>query len=280
MCPHSPSLINEAIKMINEDLKSLSAWATQNCLLINPTKSQTIILGYHKLLAKVDHSNLDSVTLNNSTIPFQRHVKNLGLHMTEDLSWNDHVKHICQKTYASLHSLNRLKNFLPTKLKTMLIKSLIMPHFDYCDVVYNDLTEDLSIRLQRAQNSCVRFILGIKKSDHITPAFANLEWLRLKDRRNLHSVCFVHRLLSFPVPSYLAKNFKFLHSNHDFGTRSRSGTQLTFPTHRTSLLDNSFTINAIRTWNALPVEIRDTHHQNYQLFKNETYKYYLHNHKI
>ena len=260
--------------MINKDLQSLSVWAFKNCLLINPSKSQTIIIGYHKLLAKLNYNTIHNLTLNGKIIPFQNSVRNLGLHMTNDLSWTGHVKHLCNKTYASLHSLNRLKNFLPTKLKTMLVQSLIMPHFDYCDVVYNDLTEDLSIRLQRAQNSCVRFILGIKKSDHITPGFRQLNWLRLNDRRNLHSVCLVHRILSSSVPSYLASNFEYLHSNHNFNTRSRSGTQLAFPIHRTSLLDNSVTINAIRRWNALPVEIRDEHQNNYQVFKSKVSSLY------
>jgi hypothetical protein len=198
----------------------------------------------------------------------------LGLHMTNDLTWTAHVKHVCQRTYAALHSLNRLKNFLPTKLKTMLVQCLIIPHFDYCDLVYNDLKEDLSIRLQRAQNSCVRFILGIKKSDHITPGYKELGWARLRERRNLHTVCLVHKLLSTSSPSYLASNFQFLHSNHNFNTRSRSGTQLTFPIHRTSLLGNSFTVHAIRTWNALPTDIRDVHQNNFNTFKSATSLFY------
>ena len=194
--------------------------------------------------------------------------------MTNDLTWTEHVKHVCQKTYATLHSLNKLKNFLPTKLKTMLVQSLIIPYIDYCDVVFNDLTEDLAIRLQRAQNACVRFILGIRKSDHITPGFQKLGWICLKDRRNLHSVCLVHKILLTSSPSYLASNFQFVHSNHNFNTRSRTGTQLTFPIHRTNLLDHSFTIHAIRTWNALPTEFRDKFQTNYYAFKSATFSYY------
>ena len=152
-----------------------------------------------------------------------------------------------------------------------------MPHFDYWDVVHNDLTEDLSIRLQWAQNACVRFIFDFKKYYHITPGFQNLAWIRLNDRRNLHSACLVHRLLSTSTPSYLASNFQYILSNHTFNTRSRSGSQLTFPTLRINLLDHSFIKNAIRNWNNLSINIRDVCGQSYQSFKTETYKHYLHN---
>ena len=58
-----------------------------------------------------------------------------------------------------------------------------MPYFRYCDVIYGDMTTALESKLQRAQNSCVRFISRIKKFDHISESYEELTMPRLEQIR-------------------------------------------------------------------------------------------------
>ena len=61
---------------INHDLKNISQWAEQNCLLINPQKTQAILFS-KKIF---DTTNLN-IRLNNNIVEWQDKVKNLGLYM-------------------------------------------------------------------------------------------------------------------------------------------------------------------------------------------------------
>ncbi|KAJ4431494.1 hypothetical protein ANN_20092 [Periplaneta americana] len=90
-----------------------------------------------------------------------------------------------------------------------------MPHFDYCDVLLSDLSSELSVKLQRAQNICVRYVCNIRRYDHISPSFESLSWLRLKERRTLHSLSLLFRILHILTPNYLSSRFSYLYPNHD-----------------------------------------------------------------
>ena len=131
-----------------------------------------------------------------------------------------------------------------------------MPHFDYCDVLLSDLSSELSVKLQRAQNMCVRYVCNIRRYDHISPSFASLSWLRLKERRTLHSLSLLFRILHTSTPNYLSSRFSYLYSNHDVNTRSLICGTLSIPLHRTSCYSSSFTVSTSRQWNSLSQSIR------------------------
>ena len=155
-----------------------------------------------------------------------------------------------------MHSLKRLKNFLPPDLKRILVQTLVIPHFDYCDILLTDLAENLSDKLQRVHNMCIRYIFNIRRYEHISPSFEDLSWLRLNDRRTLHSLVLLFQILRTSSPNYLASRFHFLSSNHDLNTRSQHNLTLSIPYHRTCLYFISYSVSYSRCWDSLPLDIR------------------------
>ena len=251
--------LTEAIGRFNEDLKRVSNWCKGVGLKINPSKSQAILIGYHKLLNSIDRPNVPQISLDCTPIPHRESVKSLGVTMDENLTWTPHIHSLIQKTYSALHSLKIFKNIFSIKLKMFLIKALVIPIFDYCDIVYSDIGRVLDIKLQRAQNACARYIYNSRKSDYVTPLFSELSWLKLSERRQYHSVCLLFQILANKTPKYLANHFHFLYTHHDRDTRSRTDNQLLIPHHRTTAYTKSFTVSASRTWNTLPETVRGAH---------------------
>ena len=64
-----------------------------------------------------------------------------------------------------------------------LIETLVIPHFEYGDLLFTDLKTNLSDRLQHADNACIQYINNIR----VSPSSRALSWLRLNDRRTAHS---------------------------------------------------------------------------------------------
>ena len=48
------------------------------------------------------------------------------------------------------------------------VQNLVLPHFDYCDIVYSDLNVDLPQRLQRVHNACLHSIFNVRRYDHVS----------------------------------------------------------------------------------------------------------------
>ncbi|KAJ4440944.1 hypothetical protein ANN_10793 [Periplaneta americana] len=155
-----------------------------------------------------------------------------------------------------IHVLKRINVHLPL-LKKSLVQTLVFPYFDYADILLTDLSSDNKTKLQRAHNLCVRFVSNVRKYDHITASLETIGWLKLDNKRNLHSLLFLFEILNSSIPSYLLSRFTYLSSHHNLNRRSRRETILTIPSHRTSSYSSSFTIALPRLWNSLSTGIRD-----------------------
>jgi len=258
-----------AVHHINHDLTMIESWASDNFLNLNPDKCQCLVIGMPKSVARVLNMNADhlSVQLSSKSIPYEREsVRNLGVLFDSSLSWHHHTTFICNKIYSCLHPLKRLKYILPQSIKAKLVESLISPVADYCDVLYDGFTQLLSNKLQRSFNHCIRFIFNKKSREQITPMLKQLSWLRLTDRRSLHSLTLLHKLIysSDTLPGYLSSRVTLLQSE-------RNGPLLLIPRCQTAACSNHFFTRAPREWNQLPKEIRST-------TSNKKFKQLVHEH--
>jgi hypothetical protein len=128
------------------------------------------------------------------------------------------------------YSLHRSRNFIPRELKPKLAQSLLFPYFNYCDSVYQDMSVELSIKIQKLQNSCVRFSCGLHKYDHVSPYYDLLKWDRCADLRKFHLLCIVYQCLHNDVfPSYMKDMYVILSDSHGRATRSKDAFILKLP---------------------------------------------------
>ena len=59
---------------------------------------------------------------------------------------------------------------------------VVLSHSDYCNSTLYGLPTSLTRRLQSVQNAAARLILlGIRRSEHTTPALISLHWLRVPE---------------------------------------------------------------------------------------------------
>lgn len=246
-----PSELNSLAQKINDDLNALNKWAEALGLLLNPMKSQSLVIGSRNALNKLEKSSLPEISIGNSPVPWCSDVKNLGIHIDNTLSWTTQVGKICQKVFAGLHSLKRVRELLPINTRVSLVNSLIMPHFDYCDFLLTDLKLKQQRKLQIAQNACIRFIFDLRRYDHVSEFYGQTNILSIEKRRNFHSLLLLHKILNNCYQTQLLQNFKMLTLE-----RSRSSRLLCIPRHNTVSYSKSFTVTVIRIWNSLPTYLK------------------------
>lgn len=177
-------------------------------------------------------------------------VKSLGLTLDSTLSWQPHVRLTIKKVSSIMHNLRRNLDFLPVSIRKILVQSLVFPILEYSSVAFMDLSDTLNTKLQRTQNACVRFVLNIKRSEHITPYFCQLNWLKLRERRILATAELLLTAMSKQSPQYLINNFTEMSSVHQRSNR-HTASMMQIPRHRTVKCSNTFLITASRLWNSL-----------------------------
>lgn len=266
--------LNDSISMMNNDLEAVRVRSGELGLLVNPAKTQVMLMGTRYMLDRIDLGSISPLTFNCTLLPFCQHVKNLGLHMTCDLSWECHVSEVSKKVFATMHSLRQQQHFIPFEAKRMLVTSLLLPIIDYADICYTDISEELLNKLDRLLNLCIRYMYGLKKYDHVSHYRKELEWLNIRSRRSVHLLSFLYNILFNPMaPSYLKTRFQFLCDSHNCPLRSTHNNQLKIPAHATSRYSNSYTISAARQWNMLPLSIRQA--PSIHIFKNLLNKHFI-----
>ena len=99
--------------------------------------------------------------------------------------------------------LSKFKQVIGKNLKLLLYKTLIMPLFDYGDVIYDCLNQHHLMMLQRLQNSALRLILDVGWEAHTAQMHAELNLLTLEQRRKHHTCHQTYKMHQEGTPSNL-----------------------------------------------------------------------------
>ena len=151
------------------------------------------------------------------------------------------------------------------KSKIILCDALVLSQCNYCDFVYGPcLTARDAKRIQILQNSCLRFIYGIRKYDRISHTLSKAHWLDIANRRKLHANILYHKILTSHTPAYLHNKIKYRTDIHNINIRRKDA--LTIPQHKSSLFRRSFVYNIAAHLNELPRECRSLSVKSFRTF--------------
>nr|CAI5832947.1 unnamed protein product [Callosobruchus analis] len=245
---------DNAVSRINLDMKTLYNVSVAHNLNLNSKKSQVIVFGPKSIRQKVATSM--PITINSITLPIVDCVKNLGLWIDSDFRFTKHVNQLCQTSYNTLRQLYPSRHIMNTRLKLNICQSLVLSKIAYCDCIYFPaLLQADVLRLQKIQNSCIRFACGIRKYDHLSKSYHDAGWLKLEKITKYHHLNVTHNVLINKMPLYLYSKLVTFSSNSNRATRNSS--LFVIPKHSTSLFKRSFIYNAIKMYNSLPNDFRN-----------------------
>ena len=247
----------KAVNELNNDLKRISEWSRTNGLQLNVRKTQSIV--FRSKRSRHEHINsLPKVKLDNNELDYSSYVKNLGLYMDEHLDWKINTNAITKQVFYSLHSLNRMKYDTPKEIRLKLVKSLILPHFLYCDVVFSSSNSHIKNQLKLAFNACVRYVHNLKKFDHISQYVTCLLGMNLDSYHKYRLACFTYKCLHSMGPTYLDDFFKWGASE-----RTKNIEHVKF--HK-SCYGQSLRAEGARVWDSLPMTAKSS--VRFSSFKN------------
>jgi len=249
--------IASVVSQINTDLASISDWSKRNGLCLNSQKTQTIAIFRHK------PSFLPPIKVDDTTIPYATKVKNLGVIMNCNLTWNDQISTVVSGVNGALSRLWCTANFTPTETRRKLAVALLLPKFQYCDILYSQSSEGNKDRLNRCYNSCARYVYSIRTTESVSEPAKNITGRSLNQLHGYRICSFLHKLLLQQSPGYLYEKLRF-------GRSQRTGVLIP-PRHYHTNYGNSFFVEGVSMWNSLSSEIRSA--GTTEAFKESYYSY-------
>ena len=117
---------------IEKALQCAQNWYKNNGLLLNPTKTEFMILG-KSMKMEVTVEDLGQT----AKITSRDHLKILGVKIDERLTWMKHINQVKMRTSNVIRNIARSSNTLSLNSRKLLTETLITPHYNYCDIVYD-----------------------------------------------------------------------------------------------------------------------------------------------
>ena len=191
---------NETATILDNDLETIHKWADTWLVKFNPFKSVSF------LLSRKNTPNIHPpLVMNNEYIKEVTRHQNLGLFLSIDGTWHEHIGYITSKTWQRVNIMRKLKFLLDRESLQIIYTSFIRPILEYSNIVWDNITQYEVIALQKIQNEAVRIVTGATKLVSIIDILnREIGWESLQDRRSKHKLCMLYKKKNNLTPlSYL-----------------------------------------------------------------------------
>ena len=231
---------------LQKDLDSLAIWENKWKMAFNTEKCNVISITRKKTPIKHNYK------LHGQTLEAVNSAKYLGVNITSELRWSDHIAKVCNKANGTLGFLKRNLNISATSVKELAYKSLVRPNVEYASSVWDPYHQKDKDRIERVQRRAARYVLhrhGNRWS--VSDMLDKLDWKTLQQRRKESRLN-----LMFKIDQHLVKidNDKRLTKPTRY-TRGASEQTYQIPRSNNDYRKESFFPRTIREWNQLPPDI-------------------------
>ncbi len=138
---------------------------TNNFLLLYSDKTDILLIGPKNSTQNILDYNLqlDGCTVTSST------VKNLGVILDSNLSFENHISHVTKTAFFHLRNIVKLRNMLSFSDVEKLVHAFMTSRLDYCNALLGGCPASSINKLQMVQNAAATVLTRSRKYDHITP---------------------------------------------------------------------------------------------------------------
>nr|XP_037291064.1 uncharacterized protein LOC119186713 [Rhipicephalus microplus] len=223
-----------------------------------------IFIDFAKAFDKLTH-----YLINDSVIARAHTIKYLGVHLSSNISWSDHIEAICSSACKTLGFIRRNLYLANKSTKLLAYATLVRAKLEYASFIWNPHQSYLINKLEAIQNKATRFITkDYSRTSSITNLKKSLNLSTLENRRIIALLSHFHKLYhsssSFRVRHITAAHRIFPRLDHPFKV------QPVFA--RTNFLSKSPLFLAIYHWNKLPADVVSS--QNHEDFMNKLKSYF------
>ena len=242
-------------KLLNLDLKILTAWLKANKISLNASKTEILIFRNPKKPLNYDLKlKLDGHRLYQS-----KYVKYLGVLIDPYLRWDYHIKTLAPKLSRAVGMLAKMRHFLTTEILRNLYFGIFYSIMTYGAQVWGQHNNAHVRRISKLNDKAIRIMNFAKYHDDPSEHYKNLNILKFQDIIKLNNYLYIHDHFNLNLPTSLLDNFKFIKTSHNHNTRISGANCVELPKSNTLEYGiHSVFGQASRHWNHFQVILNDS----------------------
>ena len=240
---YRPISSKEDYVALQSDIDALSNWTTGNFMTFNTTKCKFMLISRKRS----HYVPTTPLSLNGCILEKVPSFKYLGMMISSDLSWSEHIQRACGKARKIIGLLyRRYYHHADSRTLLQLYVSLVRPHVEYAAPVWDPhLAQDINM-LENVQKFGLR--VCSKQWDTGYSELLNMCNLSTLENRRLYlKLCHLFKIVNglcyFPSGVIVPRH------NPSHAMRP---LMLEQPFARTNCFQHSFIPDSVRKWNYLP----------------------------
>jgi hypothetical protein len=182
--------------------------------------------------------------------------KDLGVLISNNLSWSKHIESIVSKANKTLGLIKRIcKEVKNTNTRRILYCALVRPKLECASSVWSPYTIKNRLLIENVQRRATKFILNYPDNMSYVDRLQNTNLLPLDFRRDISDLILLfkskHHLITMDINKHLC--------TYNPGYQSRNYDENNFHLiikHNQKYFQNSYFIRSEKLWNSLPTEIK------------------------
>ena len=254
--------LQSVTKRLQDCIGDIKNWMRMNYLKLNADKTEIIVI--HTRADRTPNPSEFVLERNDDPIASAGEIqsaasaRNLGIWLDSTLSMSSHISKVVQACNIQLLNLWRIAKKLPKQLKVKLVHTLIHSRLDYGNALLYGATDKDIAKLQKVQNSAVRFVYGTRKWRGVTEMRKELHFLPIRSRIHFKICLMTYKTINGQAPSYMKEMISLRQPKTKTLRADNDPTLLhrTF-THKYTSTTKAFSICSPKLWNVLPRHIRE-----------------------
>ena len=258
---------------LQTDLNTVYSWTERNNMKLNGDKFESLRYGTNQdLQSRIEYkSNTGSVITQKET------VRDLGVLMSSDGSFKDHIQHTIAEAKKQCSWILRTFKTRESTLMITLWKSLIQCKIEYCSQLWCPVKKGDIQSIEMVQRSFLRKISGYGDMNY-WEQLKELQLYSLERRRERYRIIYIWRILEDQVPNIKSVNGTSMRISSK--CHPRRGRECVIPLvnrnaqkYVQNLLYSSLPIHGQRLFNTLPRELRSVTGCSVDSFKRKLDRY-------
>ena len=147
-------------------------------------------------------SQCPNVKFNNIDLQDEPEHMHLGLTLSSDATWGQHINSIYKKASHILNILRMLKYDLDRKSLIRFYTSYIRPTLEYSNIVWDNCNAYEADLLESIQLDAARIITGLRRGNSHAVLYNELSWSPLSQRRIHSKLVHFFKILNYETPTY------------------------------------------------------------------------------
>ena len=223
---YSHSKLESLVNTLNFELPKVSAWFKCNKLSLNINKTHFMHFRHYN----AHPINIPiNIFIDNLLLEQKQHSKFLGVIVDNNLTWNDHLRHITTNIAKGVGIINKLKFILPQSTLFLLYNAIVLPYITYCNIVWANCGITKLTPILLLQKRALRICTGSSYFANSDPLFFKLKTLKVSEINDLQVATFMYKYTNNRLPSSFQNLFTRNNTIHSYPTRTCGDFHLTNP---------------------------------------------------